>query len=373
MYFYASMSQKNFLTAKRIFTGQAWLEDHAIISVDNRIADIVPRVELDSSIQVKDFGNSFLAPAFIDLQIYGGGGRLFAVFPDTESLNVLVSYCREGGASQCMPTVATNEYEVFRKSIDAINKYWNEGGSGVLGLHIEGPWINVTRRGAHIEKLVHAPSMHQVRELLDYGGGVIKMITLAPEVCNEEVVQYIQSRGIIVSAGHSNASYQQAIKSFDSGITVVTHLYNAMSGLHHREPGLVGACFDHPKVMASIIPDGFHVDFAAIRIAKQIMGDRLFAITDAVTDTTSGYYPHSREGDKYESGGILSGSALNMSMAYFNLVKKVGMEKEEALRMCSLYPSRVIHRDNASGLIKKGYLAEVVAIDEERGIATLPY
>src|SRR5437868_7320124 len=125
-----------------------------------------------------------------------------------------------------------------------------------------------------------------------YGKGVIKMITLAPEVCSDEVIDCILSHNVIISAGHSNATYPQAMRCFEKGITAVTHLYNAMSGLHHREPGLVGAGFDAMTVMASIIPDGHHASFAAIRIAKKIMGERLFAITDAVTETSEGYYEH---------------------------------------------------------------------------------
>src|SRR5204863_7695517 len=131
----------------------------------------------------------------------------------------------------------------------------------------------------------------EVKELLEYGKDVIKMITLAPEICNEKVIDYILSSNIIISAGHSNATYKEAKNAFQHGIRTATHLYNAMSPLQHREPGLVGAIFDS-NVMASIIPDGHHVDYAAIRIAKNILGDRSFVITDAVTETKQGYYQH---------------------------------------------------------------------------------
>ena len=180
---------------------------------------------------------------------------------------------------------------------------------------------------------------------------MIRVITIAPEVCTKEVIELILSYQVIISAGHSNASYEEATKSFDHGVSAVTHLFNAMSPLHHREPGLVGAAFNHPKLRASIIPDGYHVNYAAISIAKKIMGNRLFAITDAVTETGSGPYQHQLAGDKYECNGVLSGSALTMHKAFKNLVKHTGIEVDEALRMCSLYPAQMLGCDDQYGKI----------------------
>jgi len=198
--------------------------------------------------------------------------------------------------------------------------------------------------------------------VLDYGKDVIKIITIAPEICSDAVIELILSHNIIISAGHSNATYQQAMQSFDKGIHSVTHLYNAMSPLQHREPGLVGATFNHRKVMASIIPDGHHVDFAAVKIARQIMQERLFVITDAVTETADGLYPHHLAGDKYESNGILSGSALTMMQAVKNLIQYCGVAMDEALRMCSLYPAQVLDLNNL-GKIEKGYKASFIELE----------
>lgn len=197
------------------------------------------------------------------------------------------------------------------------------------------------------------------------------MITLAPEVCSKEVIDYLLANDIVISAGHSNANYQQAIESFDNGITAVTHLYNAMSPLQHRAPGLVGAAMNSDKVMAAIIPDGYHVDYAAISIAKKVMQQRLFVITDAVTATSIGEYQHTLAGDKYESAGILSGSALTMSKALNNLVKYAGIELGEALRMCSLYPAQVIKMDKQAGKIEKKYTASLVVMNEENEVIKL--
>ena len=350
--------------ANKIFTGEQWLHDHAAIVIDGIITEVLPAAELDAAMDAEHFSDAILAPAFIDLQIYGAYEKLFAVYPNTDSLQLLNKYCSSGGAAFCMPTVATNRTEVFYRCIDAIRLYWQQGGEGILGLHAEGPWINKLQRGAHIESLVHSPSLQEVEAFLDYGKDVLKIITLAPEVCSKEVIDRIHSSGIKIFAGHSSATYAEAMQSFDSGITAVTHLYNAMSPLLHRSPGMVGATLDHQKIMASIIPDGFHVDYAAVRIAKKIMKERLFVITDAVTTTTEGYYQHQPEGDKYTADNILSGSALTMYKAMLNLVKHVGIETGEALRMCSLYPAQVMQMDDKIGRIANGYQAKMVLLPE---------
>ena len=358
-----------FYSADKIFTGEEWLTNHVIAVNNNVVEAIVPLSSINE--KIKYFDNCFIAPAFIDLQIYGAGGKLLAVFPEKDSLIKLVDYCRAGGAAHCMPTVATHPYDTFYKSIDAIKDYWNGGGEGVLGLHIEGPWISTEKRGAHIAEFIHTPTLKQVKELLEYGKGVIKIITLAPEVCSKEIIDCILSYDIVISAGHSNANYEQATNAFNNGISAATHLYNAMSPLQHRSPGMVGAIMDHSSVMSSIIPDGYHANFAAVRIAKQVMKERLFAITDAVTETSSGSYPHQLAGDKYESGGILSGSALTMAKAVKNLVQSCDIELGEALRMCGLYPASVMGLENRLGMIKKDHEAALVVMDKEFNVITL--
>jgi len=350
--------------ADKIFTGESWLTQHAVIIEEDKIKEVVPAASVPDDIEKKNYPGGILAPAFIDLQIYGAYGKLLAVYPEADSLYKLNDYCRSGGAVYCMPTVATNATEVFHQCIDAIRDYWNKGGDGVLGLHVEGPWINAVKKGAHIESFIHSPSLQEVKDLVNYGKEVIKIITLAPEVCSKEVIEYIIGQGIVVSAGHSNATYKQANTGFSYGIPMATHLYNAMSPLQHREPGLLGAVLDSDKVKASIIPDGHHADFAAVRIAKQVMKERLFVITDAVTETNSGYYQHLKVGDKYESMGILSGSALTMNKAVQNLVKYCNVEAGEALRMCSLYPAQVMNMDKSFGRIKTGYKADIVVLNE---------
>jgi N-acetylglucosamine-6-phosphate deacetylase len=349
--------------ADRIFTGQEWLHYYAMIVEDGIIRKLIPASNLPAGMEKIEFDDCSIVPAFVDLQIYGAYGKLFASYPEPASLSLLSKYCREGGAVFFLPTIATNTPGVVHKSIDAVREYLENGGEGVLGIHLEGPWINPTKKGAHVESLIHVPTLGEVEALLQYGEGIIRMITLAPEVCSKEIIQLLNAHNIIVSAGHSNATFEQAMHGFDSGISAVTHLFNAMSPLFHREPGLVGATMDHPSVKASIIPDGFHVDYAAIRIALHIMQKRLYVITDAVTETNAGLYRHYRKGDKYEFDGVLSGSALTMGKAVQNLVGQAGVDLEDALNMCSQYPAQLLGIDKKIGWIKKGFQAKCTVLN----------
>ena len=353
------------ISAERIFTGYEWLENGVIIIKDGKIDRIVQTSEVDSTTKAKHFDNCFIFPAFIDIQVYGAAKKLLAVYPEALTLELMYEQFSREGTSLFLPTLATNTIDIFKKGIDAIKEYWNNGGQGVYGLHLEGPWLNETKRGAHVKEWIHSPSLEEVDELLEYGKDVIKMITIAPEVCSDEIIELILSHNIILSAGHSNATYCEATNGFNKGISTVTHLYNAMSPLQHRGPGLVGATLNHSEVTASIIPDGYHVDYAAISIAKKIMGDRLFAITDAVTETSSGPYQHQLTGDKYECNGVLSGSALSMHGAFKNLVQHASIEVEEALRMCSLYPAKVLGCDDQYGRIVTQAAAQLLVLDKE--------
>lgn len=354
------MSDLQIFPAEKIFTGTNWLTNHSVIVEDDIIIDVIPTPTNETANQ--QFSKS-LVPAFIDIQIYGAHEKLFAVYPEADSLFKLYDYCSKGGAFYFCPTIATNTTAVFYKGIDAVKDYWQQGGKGCVGLHLEGPWLNPVKRGAHIESIIHPPTLDEVKELLAYGKDVIKIITIAPEVCSDDVIDYIQSQNILISAGHSNATYHQATTAFDKGIKTATHLFNAMSSLQHREPGMVGALFNHATAKASIVPDGYHVDFAAVKIAKKMMQERLFVITDAVTQTGEGHYPHQLAGDKYESNGILSGSALTMIKAVKNLVAHCDIELDEALRMCSLYPALLLGL-NDLGKIEKGMKASFIELDE---------
>ena len=354
-------------SAQKIFTGEEWLTGQAIVVKNGKIENIISS-SLVAASELNYFKDCFIVPAFIDAQVYGAAKKLFSAYPEASTLQLMYNEFAKEGTCLFLPTLATNTIEIFKKGIDAIKNYWNTGGKGVYGLHLEGPWLNEIKSGAHVKEWIHSPTVAGVKELLEYGNNVIKMITVAPEVCSNEVIDLLLSHHIIISAGHSNATYGEAIKSFDKGISTVTHLYNAMSPLHHRAPGLVGATFLHQKVFASIIPDGHHADYAAIAIAKKIMGKRLFAITDAVTETNVGPYQHQLAEDQYKCNQVLSGSALSMHKAFKNLIEHAGIEMSEALRMCSLYPAQMLRCDHNYGTIAANASANFIVLNQHMEI-----
>ncbi|MEP7277687.1 MAG: N-acetylglucosamine-6-phosphate deacetylase [Bacteroidota bacterium] len=350
----------------RVFTGEKFLDNMAVLTEANTVKELVAPDKIPPGAEKIDLANRILAPAFTDIQIYGANGKLFSQELSPAAIQDTYEYCLAGGASHFFITLSTNSMDVFFRGIDAVKAYWRQGGKGMPGLHLEGPYLNPVKKGAHVEKYIKRPTVEEVEKLLDYGRGVIKIMTLAPEQCDGNIIQLLQDNDIVVSAGHSNAGYQEAMAAFDKGIPAATHLFNAMSAFQHREPGLVGAIYNHSRVMSSIVPDGIHVDFAVLRISKKIMKERLFIITDAVTATAKGDYPHVFKGDRYTMpDGTLSGSALTMIKGVKNLVTEAGIDLEEALRMASLYPAMLVGRDRQNGRIEKGFAADFVVFDKE--------
>jgi N-acetylglucosamine-6-phosphate deacetylase len=350
-----------------IFTGYAVERQKSLLVNKGKIEGIVGEKEIPEQYQVENLEGASIAPALIDLQIYGGNGKMFSQQTNTESLEATYEYCLAGGCAHFMITMATNSIEKFLDGIEQVKRYWNNGGKGLLGLHLEGPYINPAKRGAHIERYIKKPSEHEIKILLERGRDVVKMMTIAPECCEPALIDLLQQNGVLVSAGHTNASYSEAFRGFEK-IPVATHLFNAMSPLQHRAPGMVGALFDHPSAKSSVVCDGIHADFAAVRIAKKIMGDRLFYITDAVTECGEGEYPHVFKGDHYTlPDGTLSGSALTMMQCVRNGVKHLGISLEESLRMASTYPATLL-KDRKLGVLEKGAEASMIVFNDELGI-----
>ncbi|SRR5579871_495076 len=360
------------LVAKEIFNGHEIVTGKSILIKDEKVVDLVPIEQIPASYRIQHIDGYLLAPAFIDLQIYGGNGKLFSAELSTEALEATYEYCLQGGCTQFMITMATNSIEKFLQGIERVKEYWSTGGKGLLGLHLEGPYINPLKKGAHIEKYIKKPTVEEVNMLFEKGRGIIKMMTIAPEQCDEKVIELLLQQHIIVSAGHSNATYEEAIDGFYQGIPAATHLFNAMSPLQGREPGMVGSIYDNTDVMCSVVCDGVHVDFASIRISKKIMEERLFFITDAVTEVLHGEYQHVFKEDRYTlPNGTLSGSSLTMMQCVKNGVEKVGIPLPEALRMASLYPARLLKQDDQFGSIKPGANADFVVLDDQLNLKQL--
>lgn len=308
--------------------------------------------------------NQLVVPGFIDLQIYGAGGRLFSAEPTLESLAIMEDDLLKKGTTGFLACMATNTAAVFNTCIATAKQYRSEA-KNFLGLHLEGPFLNPKRLGAHVPEFVRRATLDEIKQLLDFGDGVIKMMTIAPECNDDEVIQYLLDNRVLVSLGHSNATLDQATAAYNKGIQTTTHLFNAMSPIHHREPGIPTALFNHDLAMASIIADGRHVDFDVIKFAKKLLKDRLFLITDAVTECSTGPYQHVKQGDKYVMpDGTLSGSSLTMLQAVKNCVSECNITLSEAINMATKYPAKLIGIEHITANIAVGKDANLLVLDD---------
>ena len=347
-----------------IYSGHGRETGKAILTNNGIIHGIVDADKVEEEYTIKDLGGLNIAPSLIDLQIYGGNGLMFSTELTTEAISATYEYCLSGGCSHFMITMATNTIEKFLRGMEVVREYWVKGGKGLLGLHMEGPYLNPVKRGAHILDCIKKPEMGEVEMILAKGKDVLKMITIAPELCEERIIKLLLDHHLIVSAGHTNATFVEGKKGFALGIPTSTHLFNAMSAFQSREPGMVGAIYDDEKAKSSVVADGIHVDFAAVRISKRQMGKRLFLITDAVAEVLHGEYQHIFKGDRYTlPDGTLSGSSLTMMKAVQNCVEKIGIDLEEALRMASTYPAQLLKHGPKLGKIETGYVADFVVFD----------
>lgn len=344
----------------------------AVIINGERISGIVNEANIPAEAKKIDLEGAYIAPGFIDLQIYGAGNSLFGGIPSAQALQDMESTLLLEGCTGFFATVATNSNQVVLAAIEAAKQWRPHSNGSFLGLHLEGPYINPKRKGAHPEQYIKKASLAEVQYWVELAEGEIKMITLAPELQDEEVISYLNAQGIVLSSGHSNATYRQAKRFLNKTIRAVTHLYNAMPSMHHREPGIIPAIFEE-RPYTSIVADGIHVDYAMIRLAKRELGDRLFLITDAVTVAQTGAYPHQRDGNRYVMpDGTLSGSALSMLKAVQNCVAYAGIDLAEAVNMASLYPAQLAGLAT-KGKVEAGYDADLIIFDAEFNTAFTIY
>ncbi|WP_293788658.1 N-acetylglucosamine-6-phosphate deacetylase [uncultured Pedobacter sp.] len=346
------ISNASYFKDSELIKNQDITIDGAIISGINESSD-------------KENGHSFVVPGFIDLQIYGAGNRLFSADPTVESLTIMEDDLLKKGTTGFLACIATNSQEAFDACIKTAKAHRSTA-KNCLGLHLEGPFLNPKRLGAHVPAFVRKASLDEIKRLIDFGDGVIKMITIAPEVQDDEVIQLLLDNGVIISLGHSNATFDEATVAYNKGIQSTTHLFNAMSPIHHREPGIPTAVFSHDKAMASIIADGQHVDFEVVRFSQKILKERLFLITDAVTACSIGPYQHLKEGNKFVMpDGTLSGSSLTMLDAVKNCVLHCGISLNDAIKMGTQYPAKLIGIENLTASITIGQQANLLIVDDQ--------
>ncbi|MGP1205371.1 MULTISPECIES: N-acetylglucosamine-6-phosphate deacetylase [Serratia] len=363
------------LTHGRIYTGHDVLDDHAVIIADGLIEKVCPVAELPAGIETRDLGGAILAPGLIDVQLNGCGGVQFNDSLEAiseETLEIMQRANEKSGCTSYLPTLITSSDEFMKHSVDVMRAYLKKHQNQALGLHLEGPYLSPVKKGTHNPAFIRKPT----QDMIDYlcaNADVITKVTLAPEMVEPHFIKQLTEAGIVVSAGHSNATYDQARTGFAAGISFATHLYNAMPYITGREPGLMGAIFDTPEVYTGIIADGHHVAWVSIRNAKRLKGDKLVLVTDATAPAGAdidqfifaGKTIYYRDGLCVDENGTLSGSALTMIEAVQNSVEHIGIALDEALRMATLYPARAIGADRRLGTIEAGKVANLTAFTRD--------
>lgn len=360
------------LTNTTIFTGDDVLIGHALWLDSGKIKALPALADLPENIPTQDLKGAWLVPGFVDFQLYGGSSGFLTRDGSVESLVNTYETHLQDGTTTLVPTVYSTTKERILAAVEAIQSYWSLGKPGVAGLHVEGPFINPIKRGAHSNTMVRPPSREELAEIYEKGKDVIKVMTIAPECFTDDLLDFLQRTGWAISAGHTNATADQLNTYFDKGFNLATHLYNAMRPLESRELGVVGTIFDRTDVHASIIADGYHCEYGAIRIAKRLLGDRLFLISDATFAKYQGTrfefegFVTNYDGERFTNDqGLLAGSCITLLDAVRNCILKAGIEADEVFRMASTYPARHLRMDDQLGYLKPGYLANVVALTPE--------
>jgi len=365
---------KTVLRNARILAGDEFRDDLAVVIEDGRITALVSDAapQLGSADEQVDLGGGWLLPGFIDAQVNGGGGVLFNNTPDVDSLRTLAAAHRRFGTTGLLPTLISDDVQMMRRAIDAIRAAIAQGVPGVLGIHLEGPYIAPARKGTHDANKFRVPDADEIAMAASLDNGVT-LLTLAPERVPLESIRALVERGVIVAAGHTAASYEEARAGLDAGIRGFTHLYNAMSPLTGREPGAVGAALEDRDSWIGIIADGVHVHAASLRVALAAKPrGKVMLVTDAMppvgADSPSyelyGEVITAVDGVVRNAAGSLAGSALDMATAVRNAVHLLGLPLDEAARMASRYPAQFLNLDDRLGEIAEGYQADLVLLDD---------
>ncbi|MGU3575251.1 N-acetylglucosamine-6-phosphate deacetylase [Brucellaceae bacterium C25G] len=369
------------LKGARIFDGERLLNDKAVIVRDGRIDAVVNVHDIDPDLPLIELNSGILAPGFIDAQVNGGGGIMLNDDPTADNLRTMAVAHRPYGTTSMLPTLITDIAEKPAKAIEAVMSVIHDN-AGIAGLHLEGPHLAPARKGVHLPKFMRAVSDDDVAMMLDAAKNIgTLLVTMAAEQVTVAQVEKLSRGGVIVCLGHTDASSEAATKLFEAGASGVTHLFNAMSQLGSRTPGVVGAALDHPAVWGGIVADGHHVDPMSLRIAirakhANIGEGKLFFVTDAmglVGSQKDSFDLHGRTvyrslGDGLPKltldDGTIAGSDLDMAAAVRFGVEKLDLNIATSLAMATSYPARFL-KLNDRGYVKKGMRADLVHLDDK--------
>jgi N-acetylglucosamine-6-phosphate deacetylase len=357
----------------RVLGDDGFVDGMAVLVEGARIAALVRADDARArAAERHDLQGALLLPGFLDTQVNGGGGRLFNDAPTVETIRVIGAAHRRFGTTGFLPTLISDDLDVIARAIAAVREAIALQVPGVIGAHIEGPFINAERKGVHDASKFRDLDARSVELLSSLGVGRT-LVTLAPEMTTPQTIRQLKRAGLVIAAGHTNATFDVIDASLRSGVTGFTHLFNAMSPLTSREPGAVGAALHDADSWCGLIVDGRHVHPAALRIALRCKRtDRFMLVTDAMPNVGSdqdwfmlqGRRIEVREGVCLDERGTLAGSAIDMATAVRNSMDMLGVPLEQAARMASTYPAQFLGLDGELGRIAPGYRASLVAVDE---------
>ncbi|MDY4594316.1 MAG: N-acetylglucosamine-6-phosphate deacetylase [[Pasteurella] aerogenes] len=360
------------LTNAVIYTAKEILYGYAVLVDNDIVVAVIPQEQLDENIHCIDLKGNNLTAGFIDLQLNGCGGVMFNEQTSVETLEIMQATNLKSGTTSFLPTFITAPDEEMKSAVTIMRNYLAKYQNQALGLHLEGPYLSIEKKGVHRAEYIRTISP-EMKTFLCENADVITKLTLAAENPTADFIAEFVQKGIVVSLGHSNATYAQAKAAIDQGIRFATHLHNGMSPISSgRELGVVGAVLDS-DIYSGIIIDGLHVDFANIKIDKKIKGDKLCIVTDATAaagaDIESFYFVgkkvYVRDGKCYDENGTLGGSSVTMIKSIENAVKHVGIPLDEALRMANYYPAKAIQLDHKLGSIAVGKVANLTVFNNE--------
>lgn len=363
------MKQFRFL-AEHLFDGQNFL-DNQVLTITNGVISAIDENINDVDVQVQ----GLVVPGFIDLQVNGGGGVLFNDSPSVDKLKAIMTAHAKFGTTAMMPTLITDKIEVMTQAADAMSKAIADKVPGIIGIHFEGPHLSLAKKGTHCAELIRAISNAEWQILSRKDIGKI-IVTLAPETVSTQDISRMVSLGINVCLGHTNADFVTAQKAVEAGASGFTHLFNAMSPLQGREPGVVGCALLNDNTQCGLIVDGHHVDYASCQLAiKTKPPGGVFLVTDAMppVGTDMKEFPlydrtvYVDNGKLTSTTGELAGSSLDMATAVKNTHLKLNIPLDESLRMASLYPAQYLYQksDVIRGALRIGMQADMVVLNDD--------
>ena len=365
------------LTGARLHTPDGILAGRVLLLADGGIRDIVAEDRIPAAAHITRLAGGTLAAGFIDLQVNGGGGVMFNDAPTAETIATIGHAHRAFGTTGFLPTFISGARADMALAVTAVREAIDAGQPGVLGIHFEGPHINPARRGAHDVRQIRLPAEGDIDLLASLGAGRT-LVTLAPECMAPSDIAALAARGVIVAAGHSDADADSMDEAVAQGLTGVTHLFNAMGPLGHRELGAAGAALTRDRLACGIIADGVHVHWDALRLAWRAKPTgKLFLVTDAMSPVgapdvdavcVGGETAPIVDGCLRTAEGRLAGSLLNMGQAVRNCVTRAGIPLEDALAMAAAYPADFLGLGESRGRLAPGLHADLVWLDDDLSV-----